>query len=141
MLTLPFFAVGAATRDAGSALEAFRELVKLTLMPMVIAFAPLVGFTAVELTKYFAYELPVAMMFNAVQTMAYGSFIMMFATGYFSGVLYVITMFLSAVVGWEISVAFIDGIFEMAQRLSGQIASASSRAISSAIAMLRPNKP
>ncbi|MEM3291091.1 MAG: hypothetical protein QW046_06195, partial [Candidatus Micrarchaeaceae archaeon] len=141
MLTLPFFAVGAATRDAGSALEAFRELVKLTLMPMVIAFAPLVGFTAVELTKYFAYELPTAMMFDAIKTMTTNSFIMMFTAGYFTSILYAVTTFLSAVVGWEISLAFIDGIFEMAQRLSGQIASASSRAISSAIAMLRPNKP
>lgn len=138
VLVVPFYAVAAATKQPGVSLEVGKDIVRLTMTPVVIAFVPLVGFAAVELVQFFLYEVPIRFVQMAVVYGTNASHVAMFVMGIFSAALYSIAMFASAIVGWEVTTSFIDGVFEIANKLAGSVSSSTARAVQSAAATLRP---
>lgn len=125
IISLPFFAVGAATRNPASTLAFFAHTIKLTGVPLLITFMPLVAFVGIELSYFFLYEVPVALMLKAAGK-ADAGILFSFIFGVVTGVLYVVVSLMNMKVAWTLSNGFIEGVFSYVSQLVGHYQSAGS---------------
>lgn len=138
VISLPFYAALVATkRFEAESLSFFPIAVKFMLTPAVIAVAPLFGFAAIELTLFFLYKLPVLIISNALTGLAIGSVAIAFILGHSVAVLYLAASFAATIVGWETAKGFIDGVFEILQRVLSFISSSASRELANTMTVLR----
>lgn len=109
MLTLPFFAVGAATRRPETTLQFFGHTLKLTTTPLLIALMPLVAFVAIELVEFFFFIVPSTLILAGVSVadsvMAY------FLGGMAVGFMFIVAHILGILVAWDVSTGFIEGVY------------------------------
>lgn len=125
MITLPFFAVGAATRRPEAALQFFGHTLKLATTPILIAFMPLVAFVAIELVSFFFFTVP--MYFILSGTSLYDSMLAYFFAGMFNGFLFVASTIIAVVVAWDTATSFIDGVYAYVNNMVGAYYSSGER--------------
>jgi peptidoglycan hydrolase CwlO-like protein len=130
VITLPFFAVAVATNQPGQFAEFFKKLIRLMLTPTLIAFAPLVVFTAIELSFLLFFDIPTYVILNLIPP----SFFANFLAGAISAFIYLVATFITIVISWQLSFSLIEGIFEYLNQFIG---STSSSAIQSMQAVNR----
>lgn len=109
MLTLPFFAVGAATRRPETTLQFFGHTLKLTTTPLLIALMPLVAFVAIELVVFFFFIVPSTLILAGVS--AADSVMAYFLGGMAVGFMFIVAHILGVIVAWDVSTGFIEGIY------------------------------
>ncbi len=109
MMTLPFFAVGAATRRPETALQFFGHTLKLTTTPLLIALLPLVAFVAIELVVFFFFIVPSTLILAGVS--AADSVMAYFLGGMAVGFMFIVAHILGIIVAWDVSTGFIEGVY------------------------------
>ena len=109
MLTLPFFAVGAATKRPEATLQFFGHTLKLTTTPLLIALMPLVAFVAIELVMFFFFIVPSTLILAGVSVA--DSVIAYFLGGMAVGLMYIVAHILGIMVAWDVSTSFIEGVY------------------------------
>ncbi|MEM1668071.1 MAG: hypothetical protein QXM53_05385, partial [Thermofilaceae archaeon] len=109
MITLPFFAVGAATRRPETTLQFFGHTLKLTTTPLLIALMPLVAFVAIELVVFFFFIVPSTLILAGVSVA--DSVIAYFLGGMAVGFMFIVAHIVGIIVAWDVSNNFIEGVY------------------------------
>ena len=109
MMTLPFFAVGAATRRPETTLQFFGHTLKLTTTPLLIALMPLVAFVAIELVEFFFFIVPSTLILAGVS--AADSVMAYFLGGMAVGLMFIVAHIVGIIVAWDVSTGFIEGVY------------------------------
>ena len=113
---LPFYAVIVATRNAGSALTFFRNLIRLMIIPSLIAVSAVFAFFGIELVYFLLQKVPLSILFSSVvpSSLAGG-----FMAGIITGIITIFASFVAIAVGWNIAHGFTDKIIEEVSSIVG----------------------
>jgi len=113
---LPFYAVIVATRKAEGVLEFFRHLIRLLIIPTLLAISPVFAFFAIELVYFLLQKVPLSILFSSIVP---HSMIGGFMAGILVGIITIFASFVGTAIAWNIAHGFTDKVIEEVSSLIG----------------------